>query len=241
MPEDMPEQNGVESAQSLAARLNLPFTNTTLLSRALTHRSYINENPNALEDNERLEFLGDAVLDFLVGAWLYNSFPEMAEGSLTRMRSAIVGTKQLAAFARELELGRALRLGRGEDDGGGRNRSTLLCATFEAIVGALFIDSGIEAVRKFVEPLLPDVADKILEQRDDLDPKSTLQEWAQAHGKGVPLYREVAVDGPDHERTYTFEVLIDGQAYATGQGSSKQEAGKAAAAAALDNLGVKKE
>lgn len=241
MPEDTPDQNGTESAQSLALRLGISFKNITILSRALTHRSFINENPNALEDNERLEFLGDAVLDFLVGAWLYNNFPEMAEGQLTRMRSAIVGTKQLATFARSLDLGQALRLGRGEDEGGGRNRNTLLCATFEAIVGALFIDSGIEAVRDFVEPLLPEVAEQIIELRDDLDPKSSLQEWAQAHGKGVPLYREIGVDGPDHERVYTFEVVIDGKPFASGQGTSKQEAGKSAAAAALDALGIKKE
>ena len=107
MPEDTPDQNGTESAQSLALRLGISFKNITILSRALTHRSFINENPNALEDNERLEFLGDAVLDFLVGAWLYNNFPEMAEGQLTRMRSAIVGTKQLATFARSLDLGQA--------------------------------------------------------------------------------------------------------------------------------------
>ena len=238
MPEDSSEIGGVESAQSLAARLNLPFKNTTLLSRALTHRSFINENPNALEDNERLEFLGDAVLDFLVGAWLYNQFPEMAEGYLTRMRSALVGTRQLAAFARQLELGNALRLGRGEDEGGGRTRSTLLCATFEAIVGALYLDAGIEAVRDFIEPMLEPVAEKIIEKREDLDPKSTLQEWAQAHGKGVPFYREVGISGPDHARVYTFEVVIDGTTYATGEGSSKQAAGKSAAAEALKTLGV---
>ncbi len=240
MPGESTDRIETESAQMLAERLQLPFKNFTLLNRALTHRSYINENPDALEDNERLEFLGDAVLDFLVGAWLYNHFPEMAEGYLTRMRSALVGTKQLAAYARKLELGGALRLGRGEDEGGGRNRNTLLCATFEAIVGALFLDAGIEAVKAFVEPMLEPVAEKIIEQRDDLDPKSTLQEWAQANGKGVPLYRELSVTGPDHERLYTIEVVIDGAVYASGQGSSKQAAGKSAAAEALDNLGVSK-
>lgn len=238
MTEHVPDQQEAESAHSLAERLNLRFNNLTLLSRALTHRSYINENPDALEDNERLEFLGDAVLDFLVGAWLYHRYPEMAEGQLTRMRSALVGTRQLASFARTVDLGLALRLGRGEDEAGGRKRPTLLCATFEAVVGALFVDSGFEAVREFVEPMLEPVAQKIIEQRDDLDPKSSLQEWAQANGKGVPLYRQLNVEGPDHERTYTFEVLLDGEAFAVGQGTSKQSAGKAAAAAALRKLGI---
>lgn len=238
MTEEQTEHLDAESAQSLAERLDLSFRNLTLLSRALTHRSFINENPDALEDNERLEFLGDAVLDFLVGAWLYNQYPEMAEGPLTRMRSALVGTHQLAAFARKINLGAALRLGKGEDDGGGRTRDTLLCATFEALVGALYIDSGLDAVRDFVEPMLEPVADKIIFLKEDVDPKSSLQEWAQAHGKGVPIYLQVDVTGPDHERIYTFEVVIDGEPFAQGQGTSKQSAGKMAAAAALARLGI---
>lgn len=238
MTDPHPGNSEPESAQSLAARLNLPFKNLTLLSRALTHRSFINENPSALEDNERLEFLGDAVLDFLVGAWLYHKYPEMAEGHLTRMRSALVGTHQLAAFGEQIGLGPALRLGKGEDEGGGRKRHTLLCGTFEAVVGALFIDSGFEAVRNFVEPMLEPVAQQIIELREDLDPKSSLQEWAQAHGKGVPAYRQVDVTGPDHERIYTFEVLLNGEPFASGQGSSKQLAGKMAAVEALRKLGI---
>ena len=115
-----------ETPQDLAKRLDLPFTDVMLLSRALTHRSYVNEHPDAIEDNERLEFLGDAVLDFVVGAWLYNHFPEMAEGDLTRMRSALVHTEQLAEFARDINLGNAMRLGHGEIQAGGRERPALL-------------------------------------------------------------------------------------------------------------------
>ena len=139
--------SGQESPQDFARRLGLPFADNLLLSRALTHRSYINEHPDALEDNERLEFLGDAVLDFLVGAWLYNRFPEMAEGELTRMRSALVRTDQLAEFARQIDLGLALRLGRGELGGGGRERQAVLCAGFEALIGALYLNSGVSAVQ----------------------------------------------------------------------------------------------
>ena len=135
-----------ETPRQLAQRLELSFSDYLLLSRALTHRSYLNEHPEAIEDNERLEFLGDAVLDFLVGAWLYNRFPEMAEGSLTRLRSALVRTEQLADFAQKIDLGRAMRLGRGEAGSGGRQRLALLCATFEALVGALYLDQGVDAV-----------------------------------------------------------------------------------------------
>lgn len=227
-----------ETPEALAGRIGLPFQDARLIARALTHRSFINENPDALEDNERLEFLGDAVLDFLVGSWLYHRYPEMAEGKLTRLRSALVGTRQLADFARTVELGQAMRLGRGEIDGGGRNRDNLLCGTFEALVGALYIDSGFDAVRRFVEPLLADVIEDIIEQRDDIDAKSSLQEWAQSQGLGVPVYRQVEVSGPDHERIYTFQVVMDGEPYATGQGTSKQEAGKNAAAETLRALGI---
>ena len=143
-----------ESPEAFARRLKLPFSDNRLLSRALTHRSYLNEYPEALEDNERLEFLGDAVLDFLVAAWLYNRFPESSEGEMTRLRAALVGTNQLAAFAQQIDLSAAIRLGRGEDGGGGRHRTTLLCATFEAVVGALYLNAGIDAVQRFMEPIL---------------------------------------------------------------------------------------
>src|SRR5512137_2077853 len=136
----VPDGDKEESPAALTKRLGLPFKNLLLLTRSLTHRSYINEHPEALEDNERLEFLGDAVLDFVSGAWLYNHFPEMAEGELTRMRSALVRTEQLAEFARAISLGAAMRLGKGEIAAKGRERDVLLCATFEALVGALYLE-----------------------------------------------------------------------------------------------------
>src|SRR5512133_2013793 len=151
-----------EAPQEFARRLRLPFSDWLLLSRALTHRSYLNEHTDALEDNERLEFLGDAVLDFVVGAWLYNRYPEMPEGDLTRMRSALVYTEQLAEFARQVELGSAMRLGRGEMAANGRERPALLCDCFEAVVGALYLDSGISAVLDFISPLLEEASEEIL-------------------------------------------------------------------------------
>ena len=147
-----------EPASDLSRRLGLRFSNLSMLTRALTHRSYVNENPNAVEDNERLEFLGDAVLDFIVGAWVYNRFPEMPEGDLTKMRSALVRNEQLAEFARHLNLGPALRLGRGEFASGGGQRDGLLGSAFEALIGALYLDSGLKAVEEFVKPLLEECA-----------------------------------------------------------------------------------
>ena len=231
-------QAETESAANLAERLGLKFNDLHLLVRALTHRSYLNENPNSLEDNERLEFLGDAVLDFIVGAWVYNHFPEMPEGDLTRMRSALVRTDTLAEFARHLDLGPALRLGRGELASGGRQRDNLLCATFEAIIGAIYLDTGIQPVEEFIEPLLISFSNKVIGQDEIYDPKSTLQEWAQSNKYGTPRYVTVKAVGPDHAKLFTVEVQLNGKAYGQGQGSSKQAAAQLAAQAALDALEV---
>jgi len=225
-----------ESPRSLAQRLGLPFSNYLLLSRALTHRSYLNEHPEAIEDNERLEFLGDAVLDFLVGAWLYNHYPEMAEGQLTKLRSALVCTDQLAAFSTQIKLGQAMKMGRGEVETGGRQRLALLCATFEALIGAIYLDSGIPAVSRFMEPLLEPAVDQIFSSGRMQDAKSKLQEWVQAHGNGAPTYQTVSADGPDHAKIFEVEVFINGQKHGHGTGHSKQVAAKAAAQEALDGL-----
>ncbi len=227
-----------EAPRDFARRLNLPFSDWLLLSRALTHRSYLNEHADALEDNERLEFLGDAVLDFVVGAWLYNRYPEMPEGDLTRMRSALVYTEQLAEFGRQIGLGNAMRLGRGEAQAGGRDRSALLCDTFEAVVGALYLDAGINAVLNFVSPLLDEASDQILIERKTEDPKSLFQEWAQAEGFSAPQYITRNAMGPDHSKLFEVEAVVNGSVYGSGQGNSKQAAAKAAARDALIRLGI---
>lgn len=232
-PEDI-----TEPFEELARRLNLPFTNWLLLGRALTHRSFLNEHPEAVEDNERLEFLGDAVLDFLVGAWLYNHYPEMPEGDLTRMRSALVHTEQLANFARSVNLGQAMRLGHGEIQAGARDRSALLCDTFEALIGALYLQGGIPAVQKFFYPFLEDVADEILRTHRDSDPKSQLQEWAQGQGYTAPEYITRGSEGPDHAKMFEVAVRIGGKIYGVGHGHSKQSAEKAAAKDALNKNGL---
>jgi ribonuclease III len=227
-----------EAPEELASRLELPFKDVLLLSRALTHRSYLNEHPEALEDNERLEFLGDAVLDFLVAAWLYNRFPEMLEGDLTRMRSALVHTERLADYALKIDLGKAMRLGKGETLSGGHRRLPLLCDTFEAVVGALYLDSGIESVLKFMTPLLDEASDEILAKNQLDDPKSALQEWAQAQGIPTPQYLIKNSSGPEHSKVFEVEVMINGEIIGSGTGRSKQTAAKEAAQQAINQLGI---
>jgi ribonuclease III len=232
-PADRPVR---EMPQDLANRLGLHFKDLLLLSRALTHRSYLNEHPEALEDNERLEFLGDAVLDFVVGAWLYNQYPEMPEGDLTRLRSALVYTDSLANFARQVGLGNAMRLGRGEVQGGGNDRTALLCDTFEALIGAIFLDQGIPAVQKFMSKLLIQGADDAIVNHKTEDPKSLFQEWVQSHGLSAPKYVTRSVSGPDHSKLFNVDVVVDESVYGSGSGLSKQIATKEAARDALRRL-----
>ncbi len=226
----------IESPSQLNKRMALGFKNLALLTRALTHRSFLNENPDAVEDNERLEFLGDAVLDFIVGAWLYQHYPEMAEGDLTLVRTALVRTEQLAEFARMIDLGEALRLGQGEIASGGRTRTALLCASFEALIGSFYLDQGINAVELFFEPYLVQALDGILVDGHPRDPKSLLQEWSQARGLTPPFYEIVAETGPDHEKEFEVRVGVEGFVSGRGKGKSKREASKSAAKDALDQL-----
>jgi len=235
--EKFQEDSVDELGRNFTLQTGLKFNQTWLMRRALTHRSYLNENPDFLEDNERLEFLGDAVLDFLVAAWLYNHFPEMSEGRLTRLRASLVGNEQLAEFAKKIGLGNFMLLGKGEDDGGGRNRNGLLGSTFEAIIGAYYLDQGFNAVRNFLEPMLHITTQIILSGNRDLDPKSLLQEWSQSKNFGAPIYRTVSENGPDHDKTFEVVVVISGEIYGSGEGHSKQMAAKAAARQALEKIG----
>jgi ribonuclease-3 len=213
--------------------MGLEFRDPQLALRALTHRSYANEHPGKWDDNERLEFLGDAVLDFLSGAWVYHRFPDSLEGRLTRMRSALVRTETLAGFARKLEIGSLLRLGRGEEETGGRDRPANLCGAFEALIGALYLDQGAEAARKFVEPFFEEAAMRILQEQAEIDAKSLLQEWSQAERSLTPRYVTAEERGPDHEREFTVEVYIGDELWGAGVGPSKQAAAQAAALEAL--------
>lgn len=236
--EPMTERAGSETPAQLAQRLNLPFDDLRLLTRALTHTSYLNEHGNAGEDNERLEFLGDAVLDFVVGAYVYNRFLEMREGEMTRMRSNLVRTEALSQLARQIGLGNALRLGRGEIQGGGRDRDTLLCGAFEALVGAIYQHKGIEVARDFVLPLIAPLADEYSLEMPEfmVDPKSRLQEWSQRMGLGIPRYVPSASQGPDHAKIFLVQVFLGDKLLGTGSGSSKKDASQSAAQDALDHI-----
>lgn len=218
----------------------IPIKDKYLLQRALTHRSYLNEHSEVIEDNERLEFLGDAVLDFLVADWVYHHFPEMAEGELTKLRSALVKTEQLAEFARQLGLGEMMLLGKGEAESGGQNRANLLCATFEAVIGAIYLDGGIEEVQKFLKPIVEKTAEEIVAQNKEREPKSFLQEWAQSNGYGPPVYRTISVSGPEHAKFFEVEVYIGNRCYGKGEGPNKRAASKNAAKMALKYLGLDK-
>jgi ribonuclease-3 len=213
------------------------FADKSLLQRALTHRSYLNEHPDfPLEDNERLEFLGDAILDFVTGEYLYHRFPELAEGPLTSLRSALVRRGTLARFAQELGIGGFMLMGHGEAESGGRNRAATLCAALEALVGALYLDAGLEAVRSFILLLVEPEVTRTLQGQFDKDPKSLLQELVQGQMQRTPHYRTIAEHGPDHAKEFTVQVIINGVAYGQGNGPSKQQAAQAAAAQALKQL-----
>ncbi|MCP4356466.1 MAG: ribonuclease III [Chloroflexi bacterium] len=224
----------VENLAFLEEKIGVQFDDPSLLSRALTHRSYLNENPDtALEDNERLEFLGDAVLDFVVGAYLYHHYPEVDEGELTSLRAALVRAKTLAQFARQLDLGLYLRLGYGEAENGGRERTPLLCATFEAVIGAMYLDQGLADVETLVQQLIGPALMEIMASASHKDAKSEFQVWAQAQYNITPRYEVVSSTGPDHAKIFTVHVKLDENAWGQGTGCSKQQAAQAAATVAL--------
>ncbi|MCL4505742.1 MAG: ribonuclease III [Chloroflexi bacterium] len=216
------------------------FHNQDLLLRALTHSSYANEHVASggvpLEDNERLEFLGDAILDFIAARWLYNRYPDLDEGRLTSLRAALVRASTLAKFARSINLADHLRLGKGEDESGGRQRANILGDTFEALMAALYLDQGLDAVSAYFEQMIESTAQAVLNENLDRDPKSQLQEWSQAALAITPRYKVVSADGPDHAKTFTVEVWLGDQRAATGSGSSKQFAEQTAARAALKDI-----
>jgi ribonuclease-3 len=220
-----------------AREAGLTFDDPSLLLRALTHRSYVNEHADALEDNERLEFLGDATLDFISAMWLYHRFPEMNEGQLTRLRASLVCTEQLGRFAADLGLGEVLLLGQGEHASGGRQRPALLCDAFEALIGALYLDGGFERVREFIEPRFERAVEQVLNDEALIDARSRLQMWAQAELGVTPLYQTLETSGPDHSRTFIVEVVITEDVSAKGSGKSKQEAAQQAAQEALKLTG----
>jgi ribonuclease III len=228
-------------------RLGYKFSARELLERALTHSSAVpelrstgaDEAVSALlpRDNERLEFLGDAVLELLTSEHLLVAFPEWSEGQLSKSRARIVNAGSLEAAARRLRLGEHLRLGRGEEKSGGREKQTLLADAFEAVVAAVYLDGGLGAAREVLQRVLFEQA---LEERgeriSESDRKSALQELLQGQGRAPAEYRVAGESGPDHQKVFQIEVWIDGERMATGEGSTKKEAEQRAARSALEQL-----
>jgi ribonuclease III len=230
--------NASPGLASLARAVGHPFAEPKLLLDAVTHRSYVHEHEAAgVTSNERLEFLGDAVLALLSAHLLYDLFPDAPEGELTAMRASLVRASTLADLARRLELGPALRLGKGEEVTGGRRRDLLLASALEAVLGAVYRDGGIEAARAFIEPWLREYARELNHPRRYKDDKSMLQEVAQAQLGVTPTYRVVASEGPAHEPHFVVEVLLGERAVASGEGRSKRQAEQAAAKTALADPG----
>jgi ribonuclease-3 len=218
-------------------QLRQSFKKPALLDQALTHRSWINENPGIRGTNERLEFLGDAVLEFVVSAHIYTQFPDKEEGYLTALRASLVNTQNLCEVAKKLNIGEFLYLSKGEDEGGGRDNSSLLADTIEAIIGALYIDQGFEAAENFItNHILTTLDEKIKEPLKDA--KSRLQEKVQAKGEPTPKYKVVEESGPDHAKTFVVEVCVGSKMLGRGTGKSKSEAEQDAARLALEGINL---
>jgi ribonuclease III len=232
---------------ALEERLGYKFSSRALLDRALTHSSAVpelkasgNEDSGSVilpKDNERLEFLGDAVLELLASEYLLSNFPEWSEGQLSKSRARIVNAGSLEAAARRLRLGEHLRLGRGEEKTGGREKQTLLADAFEAVVAGIYLDAGLGPAREVLRRLLFEQA---LEERGDRisesDRKSALQEFLQGRGRPPAEYRLAGESGPDHQKIFLIEVWVDGEYMATGEGSTKKEAEQRAARSAMEQL-----
>ena len=215
--------------------LEKTFKNHELLTRALTHRSWVNEHPDHGETNERLEFLGDAILEFVVSQNLFDSFPDKEEGFLTALRANLVNTVSLAKIAQKLNLGKLLYLSKGEEEGGGRENPTLLANTLEAVIGALYLDRGLTKVKLFITELILTNIPQIISQPLK-DAKSRLQELVQAQGLNAPRYEVVQEKGPDHAKMFTVEVVVGSQVWGKGEGKSKSEAAQVAAQTILAKI-----
>ena len=214
--------------------LQSEFKNLDLLRIALIHRSFLNEAPEALDSNERIEFLGDAVLNLIVSEELFRLFPDFPEGKLTKLRTSLICGPCLAQAAKRLKLGEHLVLGRGEEKSGGREKQSNLSQAFEAVVGAIFLDRGLEAARSFILEALSEEFERIKKGEAPFpDYKSEFQEIVQAKFKTRPVYRVVKIEGPQHKPTFTVEVEVEGEILGVGEGRSKRAAEQEAARKAL--------
>lgn len=232
------EVNIEKSLDDLSKLLGTEFNDRTHLLTAITHRSYLNEHREAKQaHNERSEFLGDAVLELVVTDYLFNKYPEKSEGELTSVRAALVNTNSLAEASQKLGVNDFLLMSKGEAKDTGRARLYILANTFEAIIGALYLDQGYDAARDFIAGQLFDKTDLIVEKRLWQDPKSRFQELAQEHRSVTPTYDMLSQTGPDHDRVFVVGVFLGKELVAEGRGRSKQEAEQVAAEEAIKSKG----
>jgi|SRR3989344_2545850 len=217
--------------------INLPkIKNKKLLEEALTHRSFLNESKEKINSNERLEFLGDSILSFIVSTYLFTKYPDFKEGKLTNLRSLLVNTRTLAEIANECKLGEVLKLSKGEEESGGRRNQSLLADSFEAFIGALFLDQGISEVEKFLKTAVIPRTDELIQKNILKDPKSMLQEYIQSQKQSSPIYKVLTEEGPAHARQFLVGVYVGSKLLGKGSGKSKQEAEEKAAKMALVTL-----
>jgi ribonuclease-3 len=223
---------------SLSCRIDYRFADKGLLKVAMTHRSVCQDKSKKNISNERLEFLGDAVLGLVITDELFRHFPDHDEGQLTKAKSHLVSREVLSKQAEKMDLGRYLLVSNGEEKSGGRCRQSILADSFEAVIGAIFIDGGLEAVRRFIRRHLLKDMKSLLTNKFHNNYKSLLLEYVQARGEVVPQYRVVFEEGPDHHKEFTVEVVVDEKGMGRGTGSSKKKAEQIAACQALQNMGV---
>jgi ribonuclease III len=212
------------------------FNNQQLFHQAFIHRSYLNESKENIESNERLEFLGDSILSFIISEHLFKTYKDFDEGILTNLRSLVVNTKSLAKAAREMNFGQHLLLSRGEEDSNGRDNESILANTFEAVIGALYLDQGIEAVKNFLADSLIPRIEEYVEKKVFKDPKSLLQEYVQGKKQNSPVYKVLNEEGPAHAKIFTIGVFVENEQVGEGVGHSKQEAEEHAAEQALEKI-----
>jgi ribonuclease-3 len=217
--------------------LNLPkFNNDNLFRQAFIHRSYLNETKEKVESNERLEFLGDSILSFVISDHLFTTYPDFDEGILTNLRSLVVNTKSLANSARDLQFGKYLQLSRGEEESKGWANESILANTYESYVGALFIDQGLLPVKDFIHKTIVPKIEDYVKKKAFKDPKSLLQEYVQSKKQTSPIYKVLHEEGPAHAKIFTIGVIINDAQMGTGVGHSKQEAEENAAVQALEKI-----
>jgi ribonuclease-3 len=227
--------------EPLERRIGYRFKDRGLLEHALTHRSRVHEDASGgVFDNESMEFLGDSVLGFVIADMLFREFPQHNEGQKSKLKASLVSAASLARLGEAIDLGQFLILGRGEEKTGGRRKHAIIADCYEALIAAIYLDGGVEAVRAFIEREFKDLIDEArrtgAEASFTEDWKSALQEWLQSRGRGLPVYRLAAALGPDHRKSFVVEVVVGGDVIASAEGRSKKEAAQAAARAALEKL-----